>query len=249
MSYRLRNVGVAAILALLAAVLTFFYVGNYKQNVREGEELVSVYAATRDIPIGATGSELIAENAFASHEVARRSVVPGAISNPDQTEGLVVTQAILSGEQVSTRRFAPVEEQGLRGQVKGRMRAVQVPGTAHQLLTGTLQGGDHVDVVGNWNYPEESQHHVSRIVLRDLLVLRAPDQGPVESRIGGAGNAPFSAVLAVSDAQAKKLWWVMQNGQWSLALRPVRKAEDSPDTVETQNTMVRDGVRRKGGRR
>lgn len=249
MSYRLRNVGIAVILAVLAAMLTFFYVGNYKQNVREGEELVSVYVAPRDIPVGVLGSELVDDNVFSPDKVARRSVVPGAISSPDQLEGLVATQAIFSGEQVSTRRFAPVEEQGLRGQLKGHLRALQVAGTAHQLLTGTLKPGDHVDVVGNWNYPEESQHHVSRIVLRDLLVLRAPDEGPVESRIGGAGNAPFSTVLAVSDGQAKKLWWVMQNGQWSLALRPLRKAEDSPDTVETQNTMVRDGVRRKGGRR
>jgi Flp pilus assembly protein CpaB len=247
MSYRLRNVGIAVTLALLAAMLTFFYVGNYKQNVREGEELVTVYVATRDIPAGATGSELVEESAFSSRDVARRSVVPGAISSPDQVQKLVATQAIFAGEQVSTRRFVPVEEQGLRGQLKGRLRAVQVPGTEHQLLIGTLRAGDRVDVVGNWTFPEDSQSHVSRVVLRDLLVLRAPDEGRVASKIGAGGNAPFSAMLAVSDAQAKKLWWVMQNGQWSLFLRPLRKAEDSSENVETASTMVRDGV--KGGRR
>jgi Flp pilus assembly protein CpaB len=248
MSYRLRNVGIAIALALLAAMLTFFYVGNYKQNVRQGEELVSVYVAKQDIPVGATGSELINDDSFSTQKVARRSVVPGAISSPDQVQSLVATQGIFAGEQVSTRRFAPVAEQGLRGQVKGHLRAVQVPGTEHQLLTGTLRAGDHVDVVGNWNFPEESQTHVSRVVLRNLLVLRAPDEGRVASKIGQAGNEPFSAMLAVTDTQAKKLWWVMQNGQWALFLRPMRKAEDNPDTVETQTTMVRDGVRRKGGR-
>jgi Flp pilus assembly protein CpaB len=249
MSYRLRNVGIAIILATLAAMLTFFYVGNYKQNVRQGEELVTVYVAKQDIPIGAAGSELVDEGSFSTQEVARRNVVQGAISSPDQVERLVVTQAILADEQVSTRRFAPVSEQGLRGQLKGNLRAVQLPGTAHQLLQGTLQAGDHVDVVGNWNYPEDSQKHVSRVVLRNLLVLRPPNEASTTSKISQGGNEPFSAVLAVTDTQSKKLWWVTQNGQWSLFLRPVRKADDSPDTVETQETMVRDGVRRKGGRR
>jgi Flp pilus assembly protein CpaB len=249
MSYRLRNVGIAITLALLAAMLTFFYVGNYKQNVREGEELVTVYVAKHDVSAGTPGSELADQGAFSSQDVSRRNVVPGAISNPDQVSELVTTQAIFAGEQVSTRRFAPIAEQGLRGQVKGNLRAVQVPGTEHQLLKGTLKSGDHVDVVGSWTYPESSQTHVSRVVLRNLLVLRAPDDGKIASKVGQAGNEPFSAVLAVTDTQSKKLWWVMQNGEWSLFLRPVRKAEDSPDTVENQHTMVRDGLRKKGGRR
>jgi Flp pilus assembly protein CpaB len=249
MSYRLRNVGIAIILALLAAMLTFFYVGNYKQNVRQGEELVTVYVAKHDVPVGAPGSELAADGAFSTQDVPRRNVVPGAISSPDQVRQLVATQAILAGEQVSTRRFAPIAEQGLRGQVKGNLRAVQVPGTEHQLLMGTLKAGDRVDVVGNWTYPEASQTHVSRVVLRNLLVLRAPDEGRVASKISSGGNEPFSAILAVTDSQSKKLWWVTQNGQWSLALRPVRQAEDGRDTIESQTTMVRDGVRKKGGRR
>jgi Flp pilus assembly protein CpaB len=249
MSYRLRNVGLAIILALLAAVLTFFYVGNYKQNVREGEELVTVYVAKNDISVGTPGSELADGGAFSTQDVSRRNVVPGAISSPDKVRQLVATQAVLAGEQVSTRRFAPFAEQGLRGQLKGNLRAVQVPGTEHQLLMGTLKAGDHVDVIGNWTYPETSQTHVSRVVLRNLLVLRPPDEGRVTSKLRSGGNEPFAAVLALTDSQSKKLWWVMQNGQWSFALRPVRKAEDGRDTIETQTTMVRDGVRKKGGRR
>jgi Flp pilus assembly protein CpaB len=249
MSYRLRNVGIAITLALLAAMLTFFYVGNYKKNVRQGEELVTVYVAKQDIPVGASGSELVDDGAFSTEDVARRNVVPGAISSPDQLERLVATQAIFAGEQVSTRRFAPITEQGLRGQLKGNMRALQVPGNAHQLLSGTLRAGDHVDVLGTWTFPEGSQTHVSRVVLRNLLVLRAPDEGKVASQLRSNGDGPFAAVLAVTDSQSKKLWWVMENGQWSLALRPVRKGEDSRDTIETQITMVRDGLRKKGGRR
>jgi Flp pilus assembly protein CpaB len=249
MSYRLRNVGIAIILALLAAMMTFFYVGNYKESVRQGEELVTVYVAKQDIPVGASGSELNDDGAFSTEEVARRNVVPGAISSPDQVERLVATQTIFAGEQVSTRRFAPVTEQGLRGQLKGNMRALQVPGTEHQLLGGTLRAGDHVDVIGNWTYPEDGQTHVSRVVLRNLLVLRAPDEGRVTSQLRSTGDGPFAAILAVTDTQSKKLWWVMENAQWSLSLRPVRKAEDSRDTIETQETMVRDGLRKKGGRR
>ena len=48
MTYRLRNIFVAVALALVAALLTGFYVTNYQRNVRKDETNVSVYVAKRD---------------------------------------------------------------------------------------------------------------------------------------------------------------------------------------------------------
>ena len=50
-------------------------------------------------------------------------------------------------------------------------------------------------------------------------------------------------MVAVTDAQAQKLWWVVKNGDWSLQLRPVTNAADSPDSVETSASLVADGLR------
>src|SRR6266545_3125572 len=212
MTYRIRNIGIAVALAIVAALLTTFYVTNYKRNVQQGEAKVPVYVAARDIPLGTSGSDVAHRNMLRVEQVARRSVVPGAISQPDQVDKLVAVEPIYAGEQVSTRRFRGAEAQGIRAQLKGNQRAMKVAGSEQELLAGTLQEGDRVDVVGTWLVPETGSNHVSRVVLRDLLVLEAPDASRIESKIGSNPNAPFSTMLQVTDAQAQKLYWLVSAG-------------------------------------
>ena len=249
MTYRLRNIGIAVALAIVAALLTTFYVTNYKRTVQQGEEKVPVYVAAQDIDLGTSGADVAHRNMLRVEHVPRRSVVPGAISQPDQIDKLVAVEPIYAGEQISTRRFRTAEEQGIRAQLKGNLRAFQLPGSEHQLLAGTLKEGDRVDVVGTWTLPEASSNHVSRVVLRDLLVLQAPDTSKISSKIGSNPDAPFAAMLAVTDAQAEKLWWVAENGKWSLQLRPVTDATDSPERLENSVTLALDGVSARERRR
>src|SRR5206468_10796630 len=109
----------------------------------------------------------------------KKAIVAGAISSPDQLSQYIATQDVYEGEQVSTRRFAPPKEQGIRAQIKGTQRAYQVEGDQHQLLAGTLKAGDHVDVVATWGIKNPGQGSnseeavVSRVALPDLPV-RAP---------------------------------------------------------------------------
>ena len=65
--------------------------------------------------------------------------MPGSISTPTQLDSLVTTEPIYAGEQVSTRRFATPSERGIAAQLKGTMRAFQLPGDQHQLLAWTLK--------------------------------------------------------------------------------------------------------------
>ena len=55
MTYRARNILVAVALALVAALLTTFYVTNYKRNVQTGEDTVKVFVAAKDVPAGTPG--------------------------------------------------------------------------------------------------------------------------------------------------------------------------------------------------
>src|SRR5438477_260237 len=45
MTYRVRNIGIAVALAVVAALLTSFYVTNYKRHVQRGEDHVTVLQA------------------------------------------------------------------------------------------------------------------------------------------------------------------------------------------------------------
>jgi Flp pilus assembly protein CpaB len=242
MTYRLRNIGIAIALAVVAALLTTFYVTNYKRSVQHGEQKVPVYVAAHDIALGTSGSDVAQGGGLRVEQVPRRSVVHGAISQPSQIEKLVAVDRIYAGEQISTNRFRPLQEQGVQAQLKGNLRAIQVPGSATQLLNGTLKDGDRVDVVGTWLMPEDSQNHVSRVLLRNLLVLQAPETNTVESHLSSNPNEGFTAMLAMTDSQATKFWWVVQNGEWTLQLRPVTDPSDSPEEVNNSKTNTMDGV-------
>ena len=152
MSYRVRNIGVAVALALVAALMVTFYVTNFKRNVQAGEEPVTVYVASQNIPEGTLGGKVIESSWLEKQEVERKNVTPGAISDPKQIEDAVATQPVYAGEQVTTLRFQSDSKRGLRAELSGNMRALQVPGDENQLLKGVLKEGDHVDIVASMKY-------------------------------------------------------------------------------------------------
>ena len=243
MTYRIRNVAVAIGLALVAMLLTLFYVVNYRRTVQHGQATVQVYVAAHNIPAGTAGSS-IAHGGLHVTSIPRRSVVPGAISDPNQVSSLVLTQPLYAGEQVTLRRFSDVHTEGIVGQLKGTMRAVQMSGDPNQLLAGTLKAGDHVDVVANLSLDGgngSSTAHATRIVLRDLTVLQAPN---AVSPTTSASAQQTSAIVAVTDTQVQRLYFVMKNADWTLELRPAVDSSDSSERLDTiQSVLTSGGLR------
>jgi len=241
MTYRLRNIAIAVALAVLAAMMTSFYVKQQKQDIQQGQVLTTVWVAKSDIPAGSVGDDISGQ--LQSTEVAKSAVTPGAIVQPEDLAGKVSSEAIFAGEQVSLLRFSTQEEQGIRAKISGNLRAVQLPGDANQLLVGTLTAGDHVDVVGSWQLTGVENQKVSRIVLRDILVLQAPEASTESQRVTQQ-SGDQAIMLAVTDAQAQKLFWIFTNGDWSLSLRPTTDAADSPEGFEWSGTVLADGLTR-----
>ena len=243
MTYRARNLFAAIGLAVLAALFVGFYVTNYKRTVEHSQQHVTVWVAARDIPEGTSGSDVVSKGYLKQEQVLRQSVVPGAISSEKQVATLVAAQPTYAGEQISLARFSNEATQGIRGVLRGPMRAVQIAGDNNQTLAGTLRTGDHVDLVANVKIGDSSsQRAVARIVLRDLRVLKAPGDAGVGSKLSSPTGTTASVLLAVTDTQVQKLFYVVRNDDWTLELRPVVKATDSPESVETQNTIVDDGL-------
>jgi Flp pilus assembly protein CpaB len=237
---RFWHVAAAAGLALLAVLLTTFYVTNYKRHVQHGESQVTVLVASKDIPADTAGTEILAGNWLKQETVARRQVVPGAISNADQVRGLIATQPTYAGEQVTARRFGTPSERGVRAQIQGTQRAIQIAGDANQVLAGTLRAGDHVDILGAWVLPNNGE--IARVVIRDSLVLSAPT-APKGGAAGVGSSGVYAAQLRLSDAQSQKLEWILAHGKdWRFEVRPSADAANSPRWHETENTMLTDGV-------
>jgi pilus assembly protein CpaB len=238
MTYRIRNVLIAVGLALVAMMLTLFYVTNYKRSVQKESQNVQVYVVARDVPAGTSGADIVKSHQLKLAAVQRKDVVPGAISSPDQLSNLVLTGPLYAGEQVTVRRFSDVTAQGIRAQLKGTMRAVQISGDPTQLLAGTLQAGDHVDLVANLHTNSTTAATATRIVLRDLTVLTSPGSGSSKLSDSSGSN---SAILAVSDTQVQRLFFVMKNADWTLELRPVVNAADSKERIDTINSVLGEG--------
>jgi Flp pilus assembly protein CpaB len=252
MTYRVRNIVIAVVLAALAALMTSFYVTNYKRHVQQGEDHVQVFVASRDIPAGTPGSEAV--RMLTSKQVTRAGVTPGAIASKSEISSLVASQRVYAGEQATLNRFSSVAQGGVRGDLKGNMRAIQIAGDANQTLAGTLRPGDHVDLLANLKYKfvnfrgknnntaASDDLVASRIVLRDLKVLRPAQAGTADAVKLGSTGGNFPVMLEVSDFQAQKLFFVVKNGDWSLQLRPVVDATDSPEGVETVGSVLGDGL-------
>jgi Flp pilus assembly protein CpaB len=214
--------------------------------VQTGEDTVKVFVAAKDVPAGTPGTELVKKHMLTETNVAKRTVVPGAISDPDQVDRLVLTQPLYAGEQVTARRFGSLQQQGIQSKLKGTLRAYQLAGDQNQLLAGTLHDGDHVDLVASVRPDPTKDARVTRIVLRDLEVLRAPPTTEISGKLTNTSAGAVNTMLAVRDTQVQKLLQVTAPGaqnDWSLELRPVVDPADSPETLETNDTVLRDGLR------
>jgi Flp pilus assembly protein CpaB len=241
MTYRIRNVLIAVGLALVAMMLTLFYVTNYKRSVQKSTSGVPVYVAAKDLSAGTPGADIVKQHDLRVETVQKRDVVPGAISSPSNITGLVLSAPVYAGEQVTLRRFSDAAAQGIRGQLKGTLRAIQIAGDPNQLLSGTLEAGDHVDLVANLRLDANSTADATRIVLRNLLVLTPPSDPALGKVSTSSGSA--SVILAVTDTQVQRLFFVIKNGDWTLELRPVVGAVDSADRVDTLSTVLQGGAK------
>ena len=73
-------------------------------------------------------------------------------------------------------------------------------------------------------------------------MLHAPGAGDVGTHLSAPSTGGNPVLLAVTDTQVQKLWAAVKNTDWTLQLRPVVKASDSPESVETKKTLTEDGL-------
>ena len=238
---RLRNLALPLGLAALAAVLIGIYVVSYRNSVTHGATLVKVIVAARDIPAGTDGSTIAGGGYLKSQTVPRRSIVPGSIASAAPLTSKITATQIYKGQQVTLRQFVPVTQGGVFAKFSGNQRLVIVPGDQNQLLAGTLNDGDHVDVVVTAKYHFGSLARASsRVALRNLLVLEAPQGAPKEASIGAAPQV--TAKLIMTDAQAQTMGWAMKQGTWFFVLRPTNKPSNSAPSIENVFSIMGRGL-------
>lgn len=208
----LKNVLIAAVLAIAAVALTLIYVSNSKSKQSASSPTYrTVLIAARDIPVGTTGAQLAHSGWVTTARVPADAVANGAVPSKAALAALVAIQPTYHGEQIVARRFGTSQQEGLVSTLHGQLRIFELPGDSHQLLAGIVRQGNRVDVVGSVTKPEGSQTHYGVIAVRDLLVVKAPSSST---------SGTTSVDLQLTSAQAQKLFWMEKNADWSLLLRP-----------------------------
>jgi Flp pilus assembly protein CpaB len=236
---RLRNLMLPVALAVIAAVLVSIYIVSYRNSVTEGAGLVEVLVASRDIPAGTKGSSVASGGYVKTEMVPRRAVVSGSVVSAAPLTSKVVVDEIYRGEQITLRQFSPLEQGGIFAKFSGKERAIAVHGEPQQLLAGTLSDGDYVDVVATARYHVGAARATTKVVLRNLLVLKAPEDASAEQF---ANNEKMNAMLVMTDSQAQTMGWAMKMSSWFLALRPTAAPRNSPHRLETLHSFLARGL-------
>ena len=253
MTYQLRNVVIAVVLGLLAAVLTIVYVTNYRKHVQHGQQNVGVLVAATDIPAGTSGAAIVSGHMLKRETVPRTALVPGAISSPDQISRLVSTDeshgrrtgvdAPLRRRQ-RARRPRTAQGNDARGPALGRPESDPRRHAARRRPCRPRREHERRQ------RRTASPQHYDRIVLRNLLVLRAPAacrraRRQRRSREPEVLRDARGHRLAVDEAHVHPPNSdpnTSSDGGWALELRPVTNAADSPENVESIDTVLLDGL-------
>jgi Flp pilus assembly protein CpaB len=216
------------------------YVISYRNSVTHGAGLVKVLVASRDIPAGTEGSTIAGGGYLTTQTIPRRAVAPGSITSAAAVTSLITGDQIYKGQQVSLRQFVPITQGGIFAKFSGTQRIVVIPGDPNQLLAGTVADGDHVDVVATTKYHANGiPRATSRVVLHNLLVLKAPE-GAKSSSVGGTTTA--TATMVMTDQEAQTFAWAMKMATWSLLLRPTNHPRDSKTSLETLFSFLARGL-------
>jgi Flp pilus assembly protein CpaB len=247
MTYNVRNIAIALVLAGIAAFLVIMYTGNVQKHAHDSQQTTSVLVATSDIPAGTTVADAISGGQLTSHQVIQQDVIVGALTDEKALNSSYVTkQDLYAGQQVTAAMFAPSDQTSMTAQIKQNYRAIQIGLTSDEILGGTLQTGDHVDLVGTYTvHPSngDPDYDVSRIIVRDVPVLKAPNFDSTTGKLASSGDTQ-SVTLEVPDTVVPKITFTLHGGDGSLwfALRPGNGSQDGPITLATVQSVIFEGL-------
>ncbi len=271
MTYNVRNIAIALVMAIAAAAVVLVYTTSYRQSVTKGQKRVDVMVASRDIVAGTPAEE--AAGAMVLTSVLSDDKAPGALSTTAGLDGKVAAQTIYAGQQVVAAAFGTSTTQAPALQITKDERAVNVTVQRDSGMIGDVKAGDYIDIFATIFASEEGQvsgdaataagtpqpgsrqGHLdtgnARVFTRRLLtkvrVLAVPeDDSKVKGGLAkGAKNDEMIVTLAVSQTDAAKIAFTQTAGDtaklWFVVRPPEAVAQDQPLTIETIESMIADG--------
>jgi Flp pilus assembly protein CpaB len=260
MSYSVRNIVIALVLAVVAAGLVIMYTSNVKSQADKGLKTTTVVVSKGDVVAGTPVNVLVSGGEFTTRQVATKDVVPGAFTSISSLNTSLATATnITAGAQITPAMFSDSKSTAVVNQIHGTMRAVQLAFNANRVLGGTLKAGDHIDIYGestiqaSANNSKYSQATVAARIITNVEVLSTYDSGVAGAPLTSAsaantasgsddGTGGDAVILAVPQNLLPDLMLIRGSGQFWAALRPSHGAQDTGLSVATPCSVFGAGL-------
>jgi len=260
MTYSVRNIVIALVLAAVAAGLVILYTGNVTKQAHDSQQNVTVVVAKSAIAAGSPVKELVDTGSFETRQVVQRDVVPGAYTSIDSlNKDLATAGPVTAGSQITPSMFTEGTSAPIASQISGTMRAVQVAYNPNRVLDGTLHAGDHVDVLVEFtvqasnNDSKYSAVDASRVLMTNVQVLSTKADGVAAAALqgdsdtsGGQGSADgtqgAAMILAVPQDQLAAFNLAREKGSLWYAVRPTTGSQDTNTSVATPCSVLGAGL-------
>ena len=211
----------ALVVAALGTGLVFLYAQNAQSNAKAGQALVTVLVAKSKIELGTTGAAASSAGAFEQPQVARDTVVPGALSDAAPLANLVALVPIFPGQQIIGQQWGAAATTGGLAVPAGKV-AMSVQLGDPQRVAGFVTPGSTIAIFTYGNTAASGTGGTAptttvpgvRLLLTDVDVIAVGPTTTVQSTTGQANNQTVpTAILtvAVSQAEAQKI--ILASGQ------------------------------------
>jgi Flp pilus assembly protein CpaB len=195
-----RNIVISVVLALAAAVALVLYTQHVQDSARSAGDAVRVVVVTHDIHAGTSVDAAAADGDLAYRTVRRSDLVPGAYIDLNAARGLVLTQPVFHGDQLTASRTGVRHEESVAARLTGNQRAFRLPVDANSGMTADIHPGDRVDVTAS--YVLDTNQVETYVLAAGALVM---DVAPAAVGPSGDTSGQGSVLLRLTDRQVSYL--------------------------------------------
>lgn len=201
----------ALVVAALGTVLVFLYASNAREAAQEGQQLVKVIVATKDIAPGTTGQQAGEAGSFEEREIPQDTVVPGALSSVTPIADLVALAPIFTGQQIILNQWGSADQVSGLGLPEGKIALSLALGDPER-VAGFVNPGSTVAIFATGG---ESV----RLLLSNILVLGVGASTVNSQPTGDTGNTEnvSTAILTLALTQREAEQIIAAQGRISPA--------------------------------
>jgi pilus assembly protein CpaB len=224
--------------AILAGALLLVYIVQYRDSVQQEQKPVAVLVAGTLIPKGTSGDLIGSQQMYTISNIPADRVNNGAITDPNSLKGLIATEDLFPGKQLTKSDFVDKSTNKVLNQLTGYDRAISVPMDSAHGLIGYVQAGDRVDVMAGFEVigADGKTHPILKTIMQDIPVLDAP---ALESKSAVSTSQDQNVVLEMTDQQAADLAFSSDNGKVWVTLRaPGKAATQHAESLVTLDTLL-----------